>query len=590
MEGWLVKYWDHLLELTNHFTEGMEEETTIAFLAGVLNCSERHVKSVVKELHSESAIKWVTQRGRGKKPKLTILFTKDELLLDQSKEMVQTGHYQDAFSLVDSMEKQVQLKFQKWFAENLGIAQKMDSEVELDILRYPFYETRLVMDPMRIVSRHDAHMVRQVFDRLVEYDAATNELKPSIAHHWESQDGKQWTFYLHKGVTFHHGRELTSSDVQSTVRRLMDETEFFGNIERVDVFNRTIIQFTLKEVDFLFPRSLAASKASIVPIEKVIDHPEQFSLFPVGSGPYQVTQNDENIIRLEVNPSYFLARPWLDEIHIIKTPSHYGKEANYPFLLKAPDTTWKQVKRMEDGASYITFNCMKEGMFQRESFRKEIYTRLQPDGMRNEGLDNEIAATSFIFSRSETANLDKNNRNIRYEGRPLKIAVQQIRPGANHERAAKHLQIQLKEMGVESTVEIVDLHLISSEESIKTFDLFVGGIALGEDRLLSVLTALHSSELTIYACLDERMRSYVDKKIREIRNMEEESTRWKIYFEIEEFLKSKHAILFCNHRFHAVYEPKGNPYVNIELDSNGRVDYRKVWNKLRGMTDEHSKT
>ena len=229
------------------------------------------------------------------------------------------------------------------------------------------------MDPMQIISRHDAHMVQQLFDRLVEYDATTNELKPSIAHHWESKDGKQWTFYLHKGITFHHGRELTSSDVQSTFSRLMDETGLFGNIERMDVYSRTVIQFTLKEVDFLFPRSLAGLKASIVPIEKVVDNPERFKVFPVGSGPYRLTQNDVNIVRLEVNHSYFLARPWLDEIHIIKTPSHYGKEANHPFLLNAPDATWKQVKRMEEGASYITFNCLKEGLFRQKDFREEIY-------------------------------------------------------------------------------------------------------------------------------------------------------------------------------------------------------------------------
>lgn len=575
-----MKYLDHLLELTNHFTVGIEEETTVVTLARILNCSERHVKNIVKLLHSEGAIKWVTQRGRGKKPRLTILFSKDELLLDQSKEMVRIGRYHDAFLLVDAMEKQMQVTFQKWFAENLGLTQETDSEVELDILRYPFYETSLVMDPIRIVSRHDAHMVRQLFNRLVEYDAAANELKPSIAHHWESRDGKQWTFYLHKGVTFHHGRELTSIDVQSTIHRLMDETGFLGNVEKVDVFNQTIIQFTLKEVDFLFPRSLAATKASIVPIEKVSEHPKHFARFPVGSGPYQLTQNDENMIRLEVNPSYFSVRPWLDEIHIIKTPSHYGVEENHPFLLKAPDTTWRQVKRMENGATYITFNCLKKGPFQRESFRKEIYERLQTERILNEGLDNEIVATSFLPTRSEAVHVNHKNRKLRYEGPSLRIAAQQIRPGADHERAAKHLQIQLQEMGIDSTVEIVNFHQIGGEKSLATYDLFVGGIALGEDRLLSLLSALQSTELTIYLSLSEKMKGFLDKKIREIRIAEEESARWDIYFEIEEFLKSKYALLFCNHRFHTVYEPKDSPYVNIELNSSGRVDYRKVWKKV----------
>ncbi|MGN7387879.1 ABC transporter substrate-binding protein [Sporosarcina sp. SAFN-015] len=574
-----MKYVDHLLELTKHFAEGIEEETSVSSLAAILNCSERHVKTVVNVLHSEGAIKWITQKGRGKKPKITIRFTRDEILLNQTKEMVRAGRYQDAFSLVESMGEQGKKKFQQWFTKDLGLAHQTENNQDLDILRYPFYETRLVMDPMRIISRHDGHMVQQLFDRLVEYDAETNELTPGIAHHWETKDGKQWTFYLHKGITFHHGRECTSSDVKSTFDRLMEETWLFANIERVDAYSRTVVHFILKEVDFLFPRMLAGVKASIVPIEIVNDNPEKFKEFPVGSGPYRLTQNDENIIRLEVNQSYFSARPWLDEIHIIKTPSHYEEEAIHPFVLKAPDATWKQVKRMEDGASYVMFNCLKEGPFQQEALRQAICTRLQPEKIRNEGLDNEVAAVSFLSSHSQNASLNKISGKIRYEGPPLQIAAQQIRPGANHEKAANHLQTELLKMGIESTVDVVDIHQIVSDESMATYDLFVGGIALGKDRLLSLLTALQSNELVIYSCLNEQMKSTVDEKVRAIRSAQAESARWDTYFELESVLKSNYAIFFCNHRFHTVYEPKENPYVNIELNSHGRVDYRKVWRK-----------
>ena len=574
-----MKYVDHLLELTKHFTEGMEEETTVASLAGILNCSERHVKTVVSVLHSEGAIKWMTQKGRGKKPKITLQLTRDEILLNQIKEKVRAGRYEDAFSLVESMEERGKKNFQQWFAQSLGLAQQTESNQDLDILRYPFYETRLVMDPMKIISRHDGHMVQQLFDRLVEYEAATNELKPSIAHHWETKDGKHWTFYLHKGITFHHGRECTSSDVRETFERLMVETTLFANIEKVDTKSRSIVHFMLKEVDFLFPRMLAGVKASIVPMEIVRRDPEKFKTFPVGSGPFRMTQNDKNSIRLEVNHSYFSARPWLDEIHIIKTPSHFEEEAIHPFVLQAPDATWKQVERMEDGASFIMFNCLKEGALQQEALRQAIYTRLQPANIRNEGLDNEVAASSFLSSRSQNVRVNKSSGKVRYEGPPLQIAAQQIRPGANHEKAAKHLQMELVTMGIESTVDVVVSLQIVNDESMATYDLFVGGIALGEDRLLSLLTALQSNELIIYPCLNEHMKSYVDEKIREIRSASVESLRWELYFEIEAFLKSTYAIFYCNHRFHTVYEPKENPYANIELDSNGRVDYRKVWRK-----------
>lgn len=577
-----MKYLEHLLELTNHFTTGQATETSIATIAGILNCSDRHVKTIVQSLQSDGMIEWVTQRGRGKKPKLTIRMKRNAVLMIQAKLKIGTLQYKEAFSLIESLDQEDQEDFYKWFTTNLGFVQKKeDHEQKLDVFRYPFYETRLVMDPLWTTSRHDAHMVQQVFDRLVEYDPVSNQLKPSIAHHWETKEGECWTFYLHKGITFHHGRELTSTDVQATFARLMAERDLFPTIEKINVCNQTVIQFKLKEVDYLFPRSLASTKASIVPIELVRDNSERFKNYPVGSGPYRLTLHDENLVRLEVNQTYFSERPWLDQVDIIKTPYQHEPEVGHPFLLYAPDASWRQVKRVEDGASYISFNGIKEGPIHQEALRKSICERLLPADIRNEGLDKEIVATSFIWNRSQQSNLEtsENNDSFSYNGPALRIAAQQIRPGANHLRAAKQLQAQLQTMGMESTIDLVDASQISSSENLAKYDLFVCGILLGEDRLLSLLATIQSSRFTIYPTLDDRLKKIIDEKIKEIRTLKEESTRWDIYFEIEELLKVTNSIFFLNHRYHAVYEPNDSLYEHIQLDSNGRVDYRKVWKK-----------
>src|SRR5262249_60038150 len=61
-----------------------------------------------------------------------------------------------------------------------------------------------------------------VFNYLV-YNALTQigpdmKVKPELAERWESSaDLKTWTFYLRKGVKFHHGRELDAEDVVSTL-------------------------------------------------------------------------------------------------------------------------------------------------------------------------------------------------------------------------------------------------------------------------------------------------------------------------------------------------------------------------------------
>lgn len=577
-----MKYVEYLLELTGNFLEDEETETSISALAGILNCSERHVKTIMQSLQNDGVIEWQTQRGRGKKPRLTVKMSRNTVLLIQAKKRVEVQQYREAFKLMESLGRVEQEEFRKWFSNHVGLTHKREKDAyEVDVLRYPFYETSLIMDPLWTTSRHDAHMVQQVFDRLVEYDAVSEQLTSSIARHWESEDGKLWTFYLHKGITFHHGRGLTSTDVQSTFSRLMDEKDLFRTIDKIIICNRTVIQFMLKEVDYLFPRSLASTKASIVPVEIVTDNPEKFKVFPIGSGPYKLTVHDENLIRLEVNQSYFSERPWLDQVDIIKTPAQYKVEAGHPFLLDAPDATWRQVKRVEDGASYISFNCIKEGPIRQQTLRRTICERLLPGAIRNEGLDKETVATSFIWKRSEQCHSETvfSSNDFTYKGPALRIAAQQIRPGANHLRAAKHLQAQLHTMGIESTIDLVEASHLSSSENLAKYDLFVCGILLGEDRLLSLLATIQSSHFTIYPTVDDRTKKKIDEKVREIRLSQEESIRWIKYFEIEEILKSMHAIFFLNHRFHAVYEPEDSPYEGIQLDSNGRVDYRKVWRR-----------
>lgn len=576
-----MKYFEHLKKLSASFETHIGTETTVAELAKILYCSDRHVKTIVQYLNDKRYIQWNTQRGRGKKPKLTVLFSLDNLYFKEAKRKVQIEEYHEAFKIIDASSEQLQNKFRKWFMSHLGLSKKVHDERTTDVLKYPFYETKLRMDPPLILSRHDGHMVQQVFDRLVEYDNITETLIPRISHHWESGDGKVWTFFLRKGVRFHHGRELTSIDVKATFERLKKESTLLQNMDSIYILDNTIIQFELNDVDYLFPRTLSNLKASIVPMELIMEDGEKFRNFPIGSGPYQMMQNNKNMIRLDVFPDYFSERPWLDRIDIIKTPTLYKDEINHSLLLSAPDDSWKEVSRIEEGASYITFNCQNNGPMKNEAFRKMVYERLNPAELTNERKGNEAVAHSFCTQRSESnpSTLLSIGEKLHYSGEILKIAAQQIRAGANHNKAALKLQKQLSTIGITATVDIVDIHFFSNRETFETYDLFVGGIALSEDRLLSILTALQSNQLSIYPCFDNVTKATVDQKVAYIRELKDESARWETYFQLEDYLKEEHLILFLNHRHHKVYEPESSVFVNVELDSSGRVDYRKVWKR-----------
>jgi len=224
---------------------------------------------------------------------------------------------------------------------------------------------------------------------------------------------------------------------------------------------------------------------------------------------------------------------------------------------------------------------MKDGPLRRKEIRKQILESLMPEDMKNEGHNNEFRATSFLTPRS----LEKHNSprdrvpEIHFENLKLKIGVQRIRQDANHVKAAKQLQAQLQAIGIKSQLELVDFTAVCSDYYNSTYDLFIGGIALGNDEMISLLRVIQSPAFPIYPWVTEKVCSKIDEVICLMRSSQESQVQWKYYCEIEDLLKSEYAILFLNHRFHAVYEPDKSEYVNIKLNCNGRVDYRKVWKK-----------
>lgn len=571
-----MKYREHLNVLMDYFSPSIPVETSISELSTILDCSERHTKTILKSLHEQAAIHWEIKRGRGKKPQLTILLTKEQFLLENAKRLVEAGDYRNALEIAKSLGA-YKGEFDQMLEANLGIVQESSAHDNLDILRYPFYETKLLMDPLTSLSRHDSHMIEQVFERLVEYDDGEKVVKPRIARNWETTDGVLWTFYLQKGVRFHHGRELTSQDVWFTINRMPADSYIRKQIKEITTPSPYIVKFHLYHQDYMFPRYLSSFRSSIVPIELVTEDPAHFGSFPVGAGPYQITVHDENMVRLDVFKDYYRERPWLDRIEIIKTKEF--KESSHPLLLRAPDDSWQEMTEIEEGADFITLNCNRP-VLRDIQMRDKVCNLLNPAEFC---YGKEEVATSFLPRRS--FKMRQENKPISIESLPetvtLKIAAQQIREGVNHEREALILQEQLMRNGIFSTVDIVNVAQISDPDCYSQYDLFVGGVALSRDKLLSVMTSIISSQFMLYSFMDVEIKSKVDTFLGKMKAIQNEASRWEVYFDMEDYLKENCLIFFLNHRFHTIYQPKGSEYVNVELNHNGRVDYRRVWKRYK---------
>src|SRR5256712_10217871 len=78
------------------------------------------------------------------------------------------------------------------------------------------------LDPALTNTSRAIAVKMAIFDSLLRQNPKTLAIEPGAAETWSvSGDGKILTFRLHRGIRFHHGREMTSDDVKYTIERTL---------------------------------------------------------------------------------------------------------------------------------------------------------------------------------------------------------------------------------------------------------------------------------------------------------------------------------------------------------------------------------
>ncbi|UCE39731.1 MAG: ABC transporter substrate-binding protein [Candidatus Aminicenantes bacterium] len=198
---------------------------------------------------------------------------------------------------------------------------------------------RIQLDPVQ--SDSFIFISEQLYDGLVRLDKNL-KIVPSLADYWMiSSDGKKYTFFLKKGVRFHHGEEITATDVKFSLERLLDaEVDspfshyFISRIVGAAGFHegiatevsgiRAIDRYTM-EIHWIRPYVpalyiLSMPFCKILPRERILQQENKFFLKPSGTGPFKfdfwVRDNllNEVGVRLIRNEGYYQKKPYLDAL------------------------------------------------------------------------------------------------------------------------------------------------------------------------------------------------------------------------------------------------------------------------------------
>ncbi|WP_379152024.1 ABC transporter substrate-binding protein [Paenibacillus sp. sgz5001063] len=381
---------------------------TIELLASELCCTERNVKFILRKLEEKGYIQWQPGRGRGHKSGLAFIRSVEEILEEHLQELIGKGKIKQGIELIGQPEVHgaLQERLLSLLNKQMGYRSEAESITGLDILRITRNRRMEKLEPASVNKAFESYLIEQICSTLVTYDAKTNSFLPGLAHMWESnREHTSYIFYLRKGVRFHHGRLLTSRDVKETLQRLTDLQSpvlwHYRDIEKIELQGDHRIRIDLARPNLFFLHLFSCVHMSILPYD--VD----FTLEPVGTGPYRLLDYNENVLVLAAFDDYYAIRPLLDRVEIWYVPNLGYSDRSY----QLPDAELDEVepegcaKHSIDypalGCRYIMMNFRKEGRQHHPLFRQVLKMLYHPEALISELGEYRITpADSFLPWRS----------------------------------------------------------------------------------------------------------------------------------------------------------------------------------------------
>lgn len=177
-------------------------------------------------------------------------------------------------------------------------------------------------DHQQVKSPYIVRSIGMVYNGLLEYDPRDPEkIIGDLAERWEvSQDGKEYTFRFNKGITWHDGQPFTAEDARYSINRMWKPPQgttsgwqdAFGGLAKVEAPDADTLKITLE-----YPRaSLLAFLASAIYImpKHVIEAKGNMKKDVIGTGPFRFKSYlVGSYTAVERNPNYFKkGRPYVD--------------------------------------------------------------------------------------------------------------------------------------------------------------------------------------------------------------------------------------------------------------------------------------
>lgn len=326
-------------------SEGAPQQVTIAELASRCFCSERHVRTLLRQAQEAGWLNWHAQSGRGKRGELRFYVSPESLRNTMMEEALKHGQQHNALELAQLAPEELRELLHPF----LGGQWQNDTPT----LRIPYYRSLDALQPGFLPCRAEQHLAGQVFSGLTRFNGNSSEPTGDLAHHWEVTDGGlRWHFYIRSTLHWHNGDKIETAQLQRSLKALLmlpALRKLFQSVLDIEVTHPQCLTFTLHQPDYWLPHRLATYCSRLA-------HPDQ----PMtGSGPFRLSVFDSELVRLESHEQYHLSHPLIKAIEYWITPTLFdyglGTSCRHPVQIAIGEPDELESLRLVSNSTSLGF-------------------------------------------------------------------------------------------------------------------------------------------------------------------------------------------------------------------------------------------
>ncbi|WP_312950113.1 SgrR family transcriptional regulator [Superficieibacter sp.] len=285
---------------------GACQSVTIAELAARCFCSERHMRTLLRQAQEAGWLNWQAQSGRGKRGVLTFLVSPAALRNQMMELALHKGQQHAALELAQLAPVELRALLNPF----LGGQWHNDTPT----LRIPYYRPLEPLHPGFLPGRAEQHLAGQIFSGLTRFMPDSPLPQGDLAHHWTvSQDGLRWQFSIRSTLWWHNGDAVATEQLQARLLMLLTQPalrRLFASVKHIEVTHARSLTFILHRPDYWLAHRLASYCS-------VLAHPEHPA---IGTGPFCLKIFEPDLVRLENHDRYHLTHPLLKAIEYWITP------------------------------------------------------------------------------------------------------------------------------------------------------------------------------------------------------------------------------------------------------------------------------